>query len=211
MTKPTKTYETWNKGVVVGPRKPLTKQEVAKIRKVLIGRGTRGLRDLALFSTGIDTMLHVSDLLSLTVGDFLDSYATVREVLEVETAPVGLTVFCTLSSGTRDVLGTWLKYLGYAKGKSSPVFVGRTHTGSALTPRQVSRLVKAWVEAIGLDPEDYGTETLRRTRATYILQRTGDLEALRVLLGHARVASTARYLGEVRSSDPLTVSRQNEM
>jgi hypothetical protein len=42
---------------------------------------------------------------------------------------------------------------------------------------------------------DYSVESLRRTKALHILKGTGDLQTVRALLGHARIESTARYLG----------------
>ena len=60
--------QAWNKGLEVGKRDGFTPDQVKRIRGLLADRGVRGLRDLALFSTAIDTMLHGQDLLSLVVG-----------------------------------------------------------------------------------------------------------------------------------------------
>ena len=49
------------------------------------------------------------------------------------------------------------------------------------------------------------------TRATHILSETGNLEAVRLLLGHSDIGSTARYLGDVKQPDSLAVSRANEI
>src|SRR6202040_4461922 len=59
----------WNKGLEVGKRDGFTPEQVKRIRSLLADRGVPGLRDLALFSTAIDTMLHGQDLLALVVGD----------------------------------------------------------------------------------------------------------------------------------------------
>ena len=48
----------WNKGLEVGKRDGFTPHQVKRIRGLLADRGVPGLRDLALFSTAIDTMLH---------------------------------------------------------------------------------------------------------------------------------------------------------
>jgi hypothetical protein len=58
----------WNKGLEVGKRDGFTPDQVKRIRSRLADRGVPGLRDLALFSTAIDTMLHGQDLLALVVG-----------------------------------------------------------------------------------------------------------------------------------------------
>ena len=81
----------------------------------------------------------------------------------------------------------------------------------AISARQLSRLVKTWVEEIGLDESLYGMESLRRTRSLYILDRTGNMEAVRVLLGLKDVGSAARYLGHAKPFDALAISRTHEI
>src|SRR5262245_43065834 len=202
----------WNKGLEVGSRDPFSPSEVTRIRDMLSARGDAGLRDLALFSTAIDTMLHASDLLSLTVNDVRQRDGSVRDTLKLFLAGRGRLVHCTLSKQTRRVLAAWIG--SSAKKPRHHLFTARTRAhAKPLTPRQLSRLVKAWASGIGLDPSSYGTESLRRTRATYILSETGNLEAVRVLLGHTDISSTARYLdlGAFRLPDPLAVSRAHEI
>jgi len=50
-----KRQEVWNKGLEVGKRDGFTPAQVKQIRGRLTDRGAPGLRDLALFSTAIDT------------------------------------------------------------------------------------------------------------------------------------------------------------
>jgi site-specific recombinase XerD len=71
----------------------------------------------------------------------------------------------------------------------------------------MNRLLKFWVAEAGLDPRKYGKESLRRTKALHILNGTGDIEAVRVLLGHTKIESTARYLRIAKRSDPIAISR----
>ncbi len=201
---------TWNKGVEVGQRGPFTPSNVRRIRALLAKRGTAGLRDLALFSAAIDTMLHASDLLSLTVTDVRHRNRIMRDTIKVTMAGRGGVVRCTLSKETQSVLESWIN--SSAKKPSDYLFTGRTKGRSEpLTARQLSRLLKAWAGGIGLDPGAYGTESLRRTRATHILSKTGNMEAVRLLLGHSDVGSTARYLGAVKQPDPLAISRAYEI
>jgi site-specific recombinase XerD len=76
-----------------------------------------------------------------------------------------------------------------------------------MTIRQMNRLLKSWVAEAGLDPENYGNESLRRTKALHILNSTGNLETVRMLLGHEKIESTARYLHIAKKSDPIAISR----
>jgi integrase len=51
------------------------------------------------------------------------------------------------------------------------------------------------VGSIGLDAKLFGTHSHRRTKATLIYRRTGNLRAVQLLLGHTKIESTVRYLG----------------
>jgi integrase len=66
------------------------------------------------------------------------------------------------------------------------------------------------VEGIGLRSEDYGTHSLRRTKASLIYKRTGNLRAVQILLGHTKIESTVRYLG-VDVEDALTLAEGTEI
>jgi hypothetical protein len=43
-------------------------------------------------------------------------------------------------------------------------------------------LVSQWIASIGLNPSFFGTHSLRRTKATLIYRRTGNLRAVQLLL-----------------------------
>ncbi len=153
----------WNKGRQTGQRDPFSPSEVNRIRKRLAKRGDAGLRDLALFSTAIDTMLRAPELLGLTVKDVRKRNRMMRDTLHLTTARGGRGIRCTLSEATMGVLEEWINRS--AKKPGSYLFTGRIGEGSkAITSRQLSRLVKAWAEDIGLDASQHGLKSLRRTR-----------------------------------------------
>ena len=64
-----------------------------------------------------------------------------------------------------------------------------------LSTRQYARLVDEWVSTIGLDKREYGTHSMRRTKASLIYKATGNLRAVQILLGHTNIENTVRYLG----------------
>jgi integrase len=66
------------------------------------------------------------------------------------------------------------------------------------------------VEELGLDRTAYGTHSMRRTKATLIYRRTKNLRAVQLLLGHAKLESTVRYLG-IEVDDALEISEQTEI
>jgi integrase len=194
--------QAWNKGLVVGKRDGFTPAQVKRIRGVLADRGVRGLRDLALFSTAIDTMLQGPNLLDLVVGDVQNRNGSIRSLIEVAQARGAPLVRCALSKITTEALEKWITTSG--KRRTDYLFPGGGPEGRhPLSVRQLSRLVKIWVAEAGLDARDYGIESLRRTKALHILKSTGDLQTVRALLGRVKIESTASYLGSIKTSADL--------
>ena len=71
-------------------------------------------------------------------------------------------------------------------------------------------MLRDWVTAIGLEPSGYGTHSLRRTKASEIYRKTGNLRAVQLLLGHTKVDSTVRYLG-VELEDALSIAEKIDL
>ena len=201
---------TWNKGLEVGQKDAFTPAQVRQIRRVLTNRGAAGARDLSLFSLAIDTMLQGPELLNLTVKDVAHADGRIRSIIEVARSRRKPPVRCTLSKATAAALAKWIAASGMKRGDL--IFPGRGgRRPRAMSARQMNRLLKIWVAEAGLDPENYGKESLRRTKALHILNGTGDLETVRLLLGHAKIESTANYLRIAKKSDPIAVSRAFEI
>ena len=90
------------------------------------------------------------------------------------------------------------------------VFPSRVDQTRHLSTRQYARLVDEWVTAIGLRPEEYGTHSLRRTKASIIYKATGNIRAIQILLGHSKIENSVRYLG-VDIEDALTLAEKTEI
>ncbi len=52
--------------------------------------------------------------------------------------------------------------------------------------------------------------SLRRTKATLIYKRTGNLRAVQLLLGYTKIESTVRYLG-IEMNDALEIFEQTDV
>ena len=197
--------QAWNKGLEVGKKDAFTPDQVKRIRALLAKRGVSGLRDLALFSIAIDAMLRGRDLLGLRVRDVQNRNGSLRSTIEVSQR-AGPPVRRALSKSTSSAIEKWLAHSG--KKANDYLFPGRgIKSRRPLTPHQLNRLVKLWVIEAELGPDDYGVDSLRRTKALHILKGTGDLQTVRALLGHLRIEGTARFLGLETNSDPLEVCR----
>ena len=90
------------------------------------------------------------------------------------------------------------------------LFKSRFKKSEHISTREYARIVKQWVTSIGLDPTKYGTHSLRRTKAALIYRRTKNLRVIQLLLGHAKLESTVRYLG-IEIEDALEMAEQTEI
>jgi integrase len=192
----------WNKGKLTGAKPPLRPKQVWSIRTKLQIEGRT--RDLALFNLAIDSKLRGCDVVAIRVqdvaaGGYTADRATVRQ------KKTGRPVRFELSEQTRQASDDYLKVDNKRPGEF--LFTGRRGPQTSLTTRQYARLVSEWIGSIGLDPRLFGTHSLRRTKATLIYRRTGNLRAVQLLLGHTKIESTVRYLG-IEVDDALAIAEQ---
>ncbi|MEA3277075.1 MAG: tyrosine-type recombinase/integrase [Pseudomonadota bacterium] len=161
----------------------------------------------ALFNLGIDSKLRGCDLVRLRVGDVAhgDQILSRAKVIQTKTArPVSF----ELTSETRSALQGWIAAAGLSSGDF--LFFSRIDRDRHLTTRQYARIVHEWAAMIGADPSEYGTHSLRRSKATLIYRQTKNLRAVQLLLGHTKLESTLRYLG-VEVDDALEIAEHTEI
>ena len=192
----------WNRGKLTGQKPPLQPRHVWAIRSQL--QLTRCVRDLALFNLAIDSKLRGCDVVSLKVEDVAPhGYAIDRAT--VRQKKTGRPVKFEITEQTRQAIDEYLTAVGKVPGEF--LFSGRSTERRCLSTRHYARLVSEWIASIGLDPSLFGTHSLRRTKATLIYRRTGNLRAVQLLLGHTKLESTVRYLG-VEVDDALAIAEQ---
>ena len=159
-------------------------------------------RDLAMFNLAIDSKLRGCDVVALKVEDVAPSGYTLDRAT-VRQKKTGQAVRFEMTEQTRQSVDDYIRAAGKKPGEL--LFIGPHGPGQSMTTRQYARLVSGWVGSIGLDPKLFGTHSLRRTKATLIYRRTGNLRAVQLLLGHTKIESTVRYLG-IEVDDALAIA-----
>jgi integrase len=144
----------------------------------------------------IDSVVRVEDV---AAGGYTADRATVRQ------KKTGQPVRFELSEQSHQAIDDYLKAANKRPGEF--LFTGRRGPQTNMTTRQYARLVSEWIGSVGLDPRLFGTHSLRRTKATLIYRRTGNLRAVQLLLGHTKIESTVRYLG-IEVDDALAIAEQ---
>jgi site-specific recombinase XerD len=120
----------------------------------------------------------------------------------------GLPVQFEITEQIRESISNWINHAELTSDEY--LFSSRNRSSSHLSTRQYARLVDNWVRAIGLDPAEYGTHSMRRTEASLIYRRTKNLRAVQILLGNTKMESTIRYLG-IEVEDALEMAEQTEI
>jgi len=198
-------HTIWNKGKLIGAKPPLRPKHVWSIRTKLQIEGRR--RDLAMFNLAIDSKLRGCDVVALKVEDVApNGYAVERA--SVRQRKTGQPVRFELTEQTREAVDSYLRTTGRKPGAF--LFPSRRNRDRCITTRQYARLVSEWIAGTGLDANRFGTHSLRRTKASLIYRRTGNLRAVQLLLGHRKIESTVRYLG-IDVDDALAIAEQTDV
>jgi len=195
----------WNKGKLVGQKAPLKPQEVWAIRVRL--QLAENKRDLAMFNLAIDSKLRGCDLLRLRVSD-LRMGAELRSRAKIIQSKTGNSVQFEVTKQTREALEVWCEVRELRP--HDWLFPSRKDRTRHLSTRQYARIVEGWVKSIGLPRSSYATHSMRRTKATLIYRKTGNLRAVQLLLGHSKIDSTVLYLG-VEVEYALTLAESIEL
>lgn len=195
----------WNAGQNVGAGQPLKLRDIWAIRFYLDAH--KRLCDRALFDLAIDSKLRGCDRVKIRIGG-IASGGQIRNRSTVIQQKTGRPVQFGFMTEARKILEAWLRRRG------GPIldfaFPSRIDYLGHLSTRQYARLLDEWVETVGLDKQEYGTHSMRRTKVSLIYKATGNLRAVRILLGHTNIKNKVRYLG-VDIDDALTLSERTEI
>lgn len=160
-----------------------------------------------MFDLAIDSKLRGCDLVQMRIGDLV-SGGQIRTRAIVMQQKTGRPVQFELLADTRTSLRAWLERRGGMI--DDYVFPNRINPNVHLSTRQYARLVDEWVTGVGLMRSEYGTHSLRRTKASIIYRATGNLRAVQILLGHSKIENTVRYLG-IDVEEALALAENTEI
>jgi integrase/recombinase XerD len=142
-----------------------------------------GLKYKAALSVAYGAGLRASEVVSLKISD-IDSQ---RMVIRVEQGKGRKDRYVMLSPHLLDLLRAWCK-AGRPQGW---LFPGQDRV-NPLTTRQLNRACHAAAHMAGIDKR-ISPHTLRHSFATHLLEQNIDIRVIQVLLGHAKLDTTALY------------------
>jgi hypothetical protein len=137
----------WNKGRIIGQKRPLLPGRVWSIRVRLEMAGDP--RDLALFNMAVDSKLRGCDRVGLRVRDVFAA-GRVKERASMIQSKTGKPVRFKITETTRLSLERWIR---------DPQMLGleflwpsRIHVSPHLSTRHYARIVRGWLASLGLEP-----------------------------------------------------------
>jgi len=142
-----------------------------------------GLKYKAALSVAYGAGLRAAEVVSLKVCD-IDSK---RMIIRVEQGKGRKDRNVMLSPSLLELLRTWWR----TARPQGWLFPGRNPV-QPMTPRQLNRACHAAAEAAGIE-RNVSLHTLRHSFATHLLEQNIDIRVIQVLLGHAKLDSTALY------------------
>jgi integrase/recombinase XerD len=167
--------------IVNEPRKApvvLSQEEVARLLEA-----APGLKYKAALSVAYGAGLRVSEVANLKVSD-IDSE---RMTLRVEQGKGQRDRYVMLSPQLLELLRDWWR----AARPQVWLFPGQNPI-NPMTPRQLNRAVTAAKDLAGISKR-VSPHTLRHSFATHLLEQGVDIRVIQVLLGHAKLETTALY------------------
>ena len=139
-------HAAWNKGRLVGQKRPLKPKEVWNVRARLQIEARR--RDLAMFNLAIDSKLRGSGLVSLKIDDLCIG-GRLRDRATIIQKKTGRPVQFEITEQTRASVEDWLAILKIRDGRF--LFPSRVHEEPHISTRQYARIVHGWIRSAGLD------------------------------------------------------------
>jgi site-specific recombinase XerD len=167
--------------IVNEPRKApvvLSQEEVARLLEA-----APGLKYKAALSVAYGAGLRVSEVANLKVSD-IDSE---RMTLRIEQGKGQRDRYVMLSPQLLELLRDWWR----ASRPQVWLFPGQNPI-NPMTPRQLNRAVHAAKDLAGISKR-VSPHTLRHSFATHLLEQGVDIRVIQVLLGHAKLETTALY------------------
>ena len=156
----------------------LSPEEVARLLDA-----APGLKYKAALSVAYGAGLRASEVVSLKIGD-IDSQ---RMVIRVEQGKGRKDRYVMLSPHLLELLRTWWK----AARPQGWLFPGRDRV-QPMTTRQLNRACHAAAQMAEINKR-VSLHTLRHSFATHLLEQNIDVRVIQVLLGHAKLDTTALY------------------
>lgn len=152
-----------NRGQRSGVKKPFRLEEIWRIWTRL--EIENSLMQLALLNLAIDSKLRASDLIPLKLCDVSSQDRIFNRVKHIQ-KKTDIEVQFEITTRTQQSLMKWI--LIASLNASDFLFPSQRRKQQPISYSYYRYLVRKWASDLGLDPNLYGTHSMRRTKATLV-------------------------------------------
>ena len=181
--------------------RPLQNYEIEKVCQCFEGKYE--VRNRSLFLLGVSVGGRISEMLALKIEDVWQNNKPVSDLLFRKNTVKGkkharaVPVNIDGRQAITDLIRWYQSWKTFRK--SMPLFVSREGENMPLGRRAADRILNSAFTKAGLNGK-LGTHTLRKSYAQRLYGITGDIYAVKEMLGHQSLNTTQKYLGVDYSS-----------
>lgn len=159
-----------------------SKKEIDRMKRAL-----KPGRDRLLFIVGINVALRISDLLQLKVRDVRN-----KDVLPIRETKTGKVKLIRLNNAVKRAVKV---YVPEDANDDDYLFPSRKGKNKPITRQQAYNIIVDAAKRAGLDAENIGTHTMRKTFGYFAFKAGTPLAVLMALFNHANERITSAYIG----------------
>jgi len=163
----------------------------ALINKMVKFLEKKNPRDALLFRIGINTILRISDIITLQYDELFDDDGNIRTYLNLHEKKTGKHKRIKLNSLIQEEI---IKYV-HSKhlSRNDYLFYSMKNKHKHIDRTNAWRVLKKGANAVGV--ENFGTHSMRKTLAYFIYKSTNNISLVMKMLNHQNPAVTLRYIG----------------
>lgn len=170
--------------------KILSEDQVFKLLDSVNGSEPRDLRDRAILELLYGCGLRVSELVELTLADFIMDGELLRVMgkgSKERVVPIGHSAGAALNLYLEKARNF------FTRGNLSETHVFITRLGKKFTRMGIFKIIKERAEKIEIPRAQISPHVLRHCYASHMLSHGADIRAIQELLGHANISTTQIY------------------
>lgn len=191
-------HQDANKGVMYEVEPFKNKKDREKIKQYLAGK--EDLRNYALIILGWSIGLRCGDLVSLKIGNVLNSDGTIKNKVQIQEEKTNKIREFEINKSAKDAVS---KYLNKRQHYTDEEWLFPSRKGSGhITVDAVRRIIKDTCKELGIKG-NYGSHSLRKTFGYCVYTQNVDkpliLPTLQKIFGHSSPSVTLLYIGITRS------------
>jgi integrase len=163
----------------------------ALINKMIKCLEKKNHRDALLFRMGLNTILRISDIITLKYSQLFDSKGRIKTYLKLYEQKTNKSKKIKLNKLIQDEVTKYVKLKNLSN--DDYIFYSFKNKDKHIDRTNAWRVLKRAANKVGV--QNFGTHSMRKTLAYYIYKSTKNISLVMKMLNHQNPSVTLRYIG----------------